>query len=85
MIVIVSNHMNGEQVLQNKNHYIRLCFWSTTGVMQLVETKFKCLGQPHVHSFNHGSIISTSMYVCIYVYLNKMYYIYIHTCTCKYN
>ena len=32
-----------------------------------------------------GLTTSTSMYVCIYIYIQFITYIYIHTCTSKYN
>ena len=60
------------------------CCWSNTGGAQLVEINFKYFWSTTSAT---GSITNTSMYVCIYVYLNNMYYIYIyiHTFTSKYN
>ena len=49
-------------------NFLRVCFWSTTGGAQLVETNIKCFSSTTSAAATTSAITNTSIYVWIYLY-----------------
>ena len=55
-----------KEYIKKNEIIIRVCFWSTTGGAQLVETNIKCFCQPLVQL---QPLVQSLIQVCMYGYI----------------